>query len=65
MENVRPAEVARLEVPVAAAAAAWVLARSGVTGAICGARTVEQVDGWIAAADVGLTDADLAELDAS
>ena len=56
---------ARHDIPVAAVAAAWVLARSGVTGAICGARTVEQVDGWIAAADVGLTDADLAELDAA
>lgn len=56
---------ARHDVPIAAVAAAWVLARSGVTGAICGARTVEQVDGWIAAADIGLTDVDLAELDAS
>jgi aryl-alcohol dehydrogenase-like predicted oxidoreductase len=56
---------ARHDVPVASVAAAWVLAQPGVTGAICGARTVEQVDGWIAADDVGLTDADLAELDAS
>lgn len=33
-------------------AVAWVLGIEGVTGAICGARTPGQVDGWIEAADV-------------
>jgi aryl-alcohol dehydrogenase-like predicted oxidoreductase len=32
-------------------AVAWALAVNGVSGAICGARTPQQVDGWIAAAD--------------
>ncbi|HEU5152291.1 MAG TPA: hypothetical protein VFU19_17505, partial [Iamia sp.] len=31
---------------------AWALAWPGVTGAIVGARTREQVDGWIGAADL-------------
>ena len=42
-----------------AAAVAWVLAFAGVTGAIVGARSPEQVDGWLAAADLALTDNDL------
>ena len=33
-----------------AAAAAWTLAWPGVTGAIVGARSAEQVDGWLDAA---------------
>jgi aryl-alcohol dehydrogenase-like predicted oxidoreductase len=37
---------------VARLAIAWALAWPGVTGAIVGARTPEQVDGWIGAADV-------------
>ena len=41
----------------AAAAIAWVLAWPAVTGAIVGARSPEQVDGWIAAASLNL-DAD-------
>lgn len=40
-------------------AIAWTLAWPAVSGAIVGARTPEQVDGWIAAADVRLGDADL------
>src|SRR5437879_13045940 len=35
---------------VAAAAVAWTLAWPGVTGAIVGARSPAQVDGWIGAA---------------
>ena len=35
---------------VSAVAVAWTLAWPGVTGAIVGARTPEQVDGWIGAA---------------
>jgi aryl-alcohol dehydrogenase-like predicted oxidoreductase len=49
-------------VPVAAVAVAWVIAQAGVTGAIVGARRPSQVDGWIAAADLELGDADLAEI---
>jgi len=43
-------------VPIAAVAVAWTLAWDGVTGAIVGARTPEQVDGWIAAGALVLTD---------
>jgi aryl-alcohol dehydrogenase-like predicted oxidoreductase len=49
-------------VPVAAVAVAWVLATPGVTGAIVGARRPSQVDGWLPAGDLQLTEADLAEL---
>ncbi len=40
-------------------AIAWVLAHEGVSGAIVGARSAEQVDGWIGASAVTLTAADL------
>lgn len=46
----------------AAVAVAWTLAFEGVSGAIVGARSPEQVDGWIGAATLHLTDGDLAEL---
>ncbi|HUO47972.1 MAG TPA: aldo/keto reductase [Acidimicrobiales bacterium] len=46
-------------VPVAAVALAWTLAWPGVSGAIVGARSPEQVDGWIAAASLTLDDDDL------
>jgi aryl-alcohol dehydrogenase-like predicted oxidoreductase len=52
-------------VPIAAAAVAWVLAQPGVTGAICGARTPEQVDGWIRSDELALDETELALLDAS
>jgi aryl-alcohol dehydrogenase-like predicted oxidoreductase len=52
---------ARRGVSVGAVAVAWTLAWPGVTGAIVGARSPEQVDGWIAAASLEL---DPAELDA-
>jgi aryl-alcohol dehydrogenase-like predicted oxidoreductase len=38
-----------------AVAVAWTLGFPGVTGAIVGARTPEQIDGWIEAADLELT----------
>ncbi|HEX3159369.1 MAG TPA: aldo/keto reductase [Gemmatimonadaceae bacterium] len=47
---------------VSAVAVAWTLAWPGVTGAIVGARSPEQVDGWIGAATLALTEADLAEI---
>ena len=43
-------------------AIAWVLAHEGVTGAIVGARSAEQVDGWIGASQVTLTDSDLDQI---
>lgn len=43
-------------------AIAWTLRNPAVTGAIVGARNAEQVDGWIRAADLELTDADLARI---
>jgi aryl-alcohol dehydrogenase-like predicted oxidoreductase len=47
---------------VSAAAIAWVLAWPGVTGAIVGGRSPQQVDGWIGAASLELTTADLQEI---
>jgi aryl-alcohol dehydrogenase-like predicted oxidoreductase len=47
---------------VSAVAIAWTLAWPGVTGAIVGARTPKQVDGWIGAASIALTDLDLDEI---
>jgi aryl-alcohol dehydrogenase-like predicted oxidoreductase len=47
---------------VSAVAVAWVNAWSGVTAAIVGARSPQQVDGWIAAANLTLTSADLEEI---
>jgi aryl-alcohol dehydrogenase-like predicted oxidoreductase len=44
---------------VSAIAVAWVTAWPGVTGAIVGARSPEQVDGWIGAAKLSLTREDL------
>jgi len=52
---------AKRGVSVGALAVAWTLAWTGVTGAIVGARSPEQVDGWIDAANLTL---DPAELDA-
>jgi aryl-alcohol dehydrogenase-like predicted oxidoreductase len=43
----------------AAVAVAWTLAWPGVTAAIVGARSPEQVDGWLPAATLRLDDADL------
>jgi len=43
-------------------AVAWTLAWPGVTGAIVGARSPEQVDGWIGAASLELTGEDLDEI---
>jgi aryl-alcohol dehydrogenase-like predicted oxidoreductase len=47
---------------VSAVAIAWTLAWPGVTGAIVGARSPEQVDGWIAAATLELTLSDLDQI---
>jgi aryl-alcohol dehydrogenase-like predicted oxidoreductase len=47
---------------VSAVAVGWTLAWPGVTGAIVGARSPDQVDGWIAAATLELTLADLDQI---
>ena len=50
---------------VSAVTVAWTLAWPGVTGAIVGARSPAQVDGWIRAATLKLTPADLDEIAAA
>lgn len=52
----------RHQTSVGAIAIAWVLACPGVTGAIVGARSPEQVDGWLPAATVTLDDQDRRDL---
>jgi aryl-alcohol dehydrogenase-like predicted oxidoreductase len=47
---------------VSSIAIAWTLAWPGVTGAIVGARSAEQVDGWIGAATLALTAEDLDDI---
>jgi aryl-alcohol dehydrogenase-like predicted oxidoreductase len=55
----------RYGVPQPAAAVAWVLAFGGITGAIVGARSPRQVDGWLAAPQLTLTHSDLDEVAAA
>ncbi len=50
---------------VAAVAVAWTLAWPGLSGAIVGARSAEQVDGWIRAGEIELTRQDLEEIAAA
>ena len=47
---------------VAGIAVAWTLTWTGVTGAIVGARTPEQVEGWIDAGSIELTRRDLDDI---
>ena len=61
-DRLRPI-AARHDATVAAVAVAWVLSWPGVTGAIVGPRSPDQVDGWIGAADFALTDDDLDEIE--
>ena len=53
---------ARHGVSIAAVAVAWTLSWPGVSGAIVGARSPKQVDGWISAGTLTLDAADLAEI---
>src|ERR1700689_2476569 len=55
----------RHETSVSCIAIAWTLAWPGVSGAIVGARTPSQVDGWIGAAAIQLTRRDLDEIAAA
>jgi aryl-alcohol dehydrogenase-like predicted oxidoreductase len=52
-------------VSVSSVAIAWTLSWPGLTGAIVGARTPAQVDGWIQGASLQLTEEDLAEITAA
>lgn len=52
-------------VSVSAVAVAWTLTWPGLTGAIVGARSPEQVDGWIAGGSLDLGPADLDEIAAA
>ena len=52
-------------VTVAAVAVTWVLAWPGVTGAIVGARSPSQVEGWLPAARLELSPEDLEEIAAA
>jgi aryl-alcohol dehydrogenase-like predicted oxidoreductase len=52
----------RRHTTVAALAVAWTLAWPGMTGAIVGARSPEQIDGWIGASALELSPADLADI---
>jgi aryl-alcohol dehydrogenase-like predicted oxidoreductase len=56
---------ARHDTTVGAIAIAWALTAPAVTGAIVGARNPAQVDGWIDAATLELTQVDLSEIAAS
>jgi aryl-alcohol dehydrogenase-like predicted oxidoreductase len=49
-------------VSTAAVAVAWTLAWPGVTAAIVGARSPGQVDGWLEAASLHLSDSDMREI---
>jgi aryl-alcohol dehydrogenase-like predicted oxidoreductase len=63
-DALRPIAV-RHATSVACIAVAWVLAWPGVTGAIVGARNPQQLDGWIGAARIALTEQDLDEIAAA
>ena len=63
-EALRPI-AARHDTSVASVAIAWTLAWPGVTGAIVGARSPSQVEGWLDADRVQLTPADLDEIAAA
>ena len=60
-DSLRPI-AARHGVTVSAVAVAWTLAWPGVSGAIVGARSPEQIDGWIAGANLRLPESDLDEI---
>jgi aryl-alcohol dehydrogenase-like predicted oxidoreductase len=64
VERLRPV-AERLGATLPELAVAWALSWPGVTGAIVGARTPEQVDGWVEADSVRLEDKDLEEIAAA
>lgn len=64
IERLKPI-AGELEVSLPELAIAWTLAWPGVAGAIVGARTAEQVDGWAAASAATLDDAVLEQIQAA
>jgi aryl-alcohol dehydrogenase-like predicted oxidoreductase len=64
VERIRPLAEAR-GVSVGALAVAWTLAWPAVSGAIVGARSPAQVDGWLPAGDLELTPEELDEIEAA
>ncbi|PKQ27368.1 MAG: aldo/keto reductase [Actinobacteria bacterium HGW-Actinobacteria-4] len=64
VERLRPI-AARHGATVGAIAIAWTLTFPGVTGAIVGGRSPEQVDGWVNAGDIELTGEDLTQIRAA
>jgi aryl-alcohol dehydrogenase-like predicted oxidoreductase len=52
----------RHDTSVSAIAIAWTLSWPGISGAIVGARTPKQVDGWVGAASIHLTPQDLDDI---
>jgi len=64
VERLRPI-AERHDVSVGAVAIAWTLTVPGVTGAIVGARSPEQVDGWVGAGSLTLSADDVAEIRAA
>jgi aryl-alcohol dehydrogenase-like predicted oxidoreductase len=52
----------RHDTSISSIAVAWTLAWPGISGAIVGARTARQVDGWIGAASIELTPEDLDDI---
>jgi aryl-alcohol dehydrogenase-like predicted oxidoreductase len=55
----------RHRVSISSVAIAWVLSWPGVSGAIVGARSPDQVDGWISAANVSLDESELDIIEAA
>ncbi|WP_433193348.1 aldo/keto reductase [Nocardia sp. CA-107356] len=64
VEALRPIAT-RHGVTVAEVALAWATAWPGVTGAIVGARTAAQIDGWLGASDLVLAADDLAAIESA
>jgi aryl-alcohol dehydrogenase-like predicted oxidoreductase len=62
VERLRPI-ADRLATTLAPLAVAWTLAVPGVTAAIVGARTANQVDGWLSAASLQLPPTELGEIE--
>ena len=60
--DVLRAVAAELDCPPAQAALAWTMARPGVASTLVGARTAAQLEGNVAAADLVLTDDQMARL---
>jgi len=62
MDRLRPIAL-RLGIDLKELALGWALSVSGVTGAIVGARTRDQVDEWLGASTLELSDGEVAEIE--